>query len=204
MSATTTMNGKPQRKQLADQLDRLDGIIDALAEGLNQAVADACREGTRLAVKDAIVEIMTNPELRAMLAPPARPEPTPVQAAPPVYDLPPEPKMPGLWSRMKSKLKAARAAVTGAAKKAKADVADKYKAARETVVAVGEATGEVLPLRRVLMVGLGVGLAVGIACLVVPHTAAAAVSAVSVAATAVAVQTVSWLKRAARRFGLVS
>ena len=68
MSATDTMNGKPQRKQLADQLDRLDGIIDALAAGLNQAVADAAREGTRLAVKDAIVEIMTNPELRALLA----------------------------------------------------------------------------------------------------------------------------------------
>jgi hypothetical protein len=57
MSATTT-NGKP-RKQLSDQLDRLDGIIDALADGLNQAVIDAAREGTRLAVKDAIVEIMT-------------------------------------------------------------------------------------------------------------------------------------------------
>ncbi|MCE9562625.1 MAG: hypothetical protein K8U57_11300 [Planctomycetes bacterium] len=34
MAATATMNGKPQRKQLADQLDRLDSIIDALAEGL--------------------------------------------------------------------------------------------------------------------------------------------------------------------------
>ena len=74
MTATTTMpttNGKP-RKQLADQLDRLDGIIDALADGLNQAVIDAAREGTRLAVKDAIVEIMTNPELRALLAPARR------------------------------------------------------------------------------------------------------------------------------------
>ena len=40
MSATAT-NGKPTRNQLADQLDRLDGIIDTLAEGLNQAVADA-------------------------------------------------------------------------------------------------------------------------------------------------------------------
>ena len=51
MTATATMNGKPRRKQLADQLDRLDGIIDALAEGLNGAVADAAREGTRQAVK---------------------------------------------------------------------------------------------------------------------------------------------------------
>ena len=203
MSATTTMNGKPQRKQLADQLDRLDGIIDALAEGLNQAVIDACREGTRLAVKDAIVEIMTNPELRAMLAPP---RPASVPAAPPVYDLPPEPrpKMPGLWTRMKAKAAAARAAVVNAATKVKAKVAGTCTAARETVASVGEATGEVLPVKRVLWTAAAVGVAVGVVCLVVPQTAAAAVSAVSVAATAVAVQAVSWLKRAARNFGLVS
>lgn len=69
MTATATMNGKSPRKQL----DRLDTIIDALAAGLNQAVADACREGTRLAVKDVLVEVMTNPELRALIGPQAMP-----------------------------------------------------------------------------------------------------------------------------------
>jgi hypothetical protein len=54
MTETTTDNDKPRRKQLSDQLDRLDGILDALGEGLNEAVTDAAREGTRLAVKDAI------------------------------------------------------------------------------------------------------------------------------------------------------
>ena len=205
MSATATMNGKPQRKQLADQLDRLDGIIDALAAGLNQAVADAAREGIRLAVKDAIVEIMTNPDLRAMLAP-MRPEPASVPAATPVYELPPEPKLPGLWTRMKAKAAAARAAVVNAATKVKAKVVEKCKAVRETVISVGETTGEVLPVKRVLWTAAAVGLVVGVVCLVVPQTAAAAVSAVSVAAAAVAVavQAGSWLKRAARRFGLVS
>ena len=199
-ATTTTMNGKP-RKQLADQLDRLDGIIDALADGLNQAVIDAAHEGTRLAVKDAIVEIMTNPELRALLAP-GRPEPTPAPAAPPP-EAGPEPKAPGLWTRLKAKVAAARDALTGAATKAKEAVATRYQAASDTVAAVGTAAGEALPLRRVLWVGLGAGLLVGLACLVVPHAAAAAVSAVSVAATTVAVQTGTWLKKAARRFGLV-
>ena len=96
MTATATLNGKPQRRQLADQLDRLDGIIDALAEGLNQAVADACRDGARAAVRDAIIEIVSNPELRAMLAPQA----VPVPAAAPIPATPPEPKQPGLWSRL--------------------------------------------------------------------------------------------------------
>ena len=198
---TPTMNGKP-RKQLADQLDRLDGIIDALADGLNQAVIDAAREGTRLAVKDAIVEIMTNPELRALLAP-ARPEPTPVPVTPPNEAVTPEPKKPGLWTRLKAKVAAARDALTGAATKAKEAVATRYQAASATVAAVGTAAGEALPLRRVLWVGLGAGLLVGLACLVVPHAAAAAVSAASVAATTVVVQTGTWLKKAARRFGLV-
>ncbi len=202
MSATDTMNGKPQRKQLADQLDRLDWIIDALAAGLNQAVADAAREGTRLAVKDAIVEIMTNPELRAMLAP-ERSEPAPaVVAPPPAAAL--APKKPGPWARLKARVAAARDALTGAATKTKEAVTSRCRAASDAVAAVGTVAGEALPLRRMLCVGLGVGLAVGIVCLVVPHAAAAAVGAVSVASTTVAVQTGSWLKRAARRFGLVS
>jgi hypothetical protein len=197
MSGTATMNGKPQRKQLSDQLDRLDGIIDALAEALPAAVADSCKEGARAAVKDAIIEIISNPELRALLAP-MRPEPTPVIVTPP------EPPKPSLWGRLKAKIAAARDMLTGAAGKVKAAVTSRYKAASDTVVAVGRATGETLPVRRVLLVGLGIGLVVGLACLVMPQTAAAAVGAVSATLTAVAVQTGNWLKRAARRFGLVS
>ena len=52
MSTTTpTKNHKP-RRQLADQLDRMDGIIDALSDGLNEAVADAARDGARVAVRE--------------------------------------------------------------------------------------------------------------------------------------------------------
>src|SRR5262245_33149535 len=49
MSATT-VNGKA-RRSLAEQLDRLDGIIDALAEGLNETVADVVREAVTVAVQ---------------------------------------------------------------------------------------------------------------------------------------------------------
>ena len=67
-SATaSTTNDKPPRKQLADQLDRLDRIIDCLADALPEAVADACREGARQAVKDAVVEILASPELRTLI-----------------------------------------------------------------------------------------------------------------------------------------
>ena len=64
MSVTT--NGKP-RRQLADQLDRLDGIIDALSEGLNQAVADAARDGTRAAIADVLMDLLTDPEVMTLV-----------------------------------------------------------------------------------------------------------------------------------------
>jgi hypothetical protein len=201
MSATTTTNGKP-RKQLADQLDRLDGILDALAEGLNGAVADAAREGTRLAVKDAIVEIMTNPDLRALLAPAVAPPPPP-PAAPPA-SAPPPPKKAGLWSRIKARASAARTAVAGAVARAKEAVVRRSVIAGDAVVALGRATGETLPLRRVVLVGLGVGLLVGTACLVLPQTTAPVVGGIGAAGTAVSVQVGNWLARAARRVGLLS
>ena len=201
MSATTNVtNGKPQRKQLSDQLDRLDAILDVIAEGLPGAVTDACREGARAAVKDAIIEIVTNPELRALLGPAATAPVVPTPAPEPE----PEPQKPGLWARLKAKLAAVRDAVTGATNKAREAVATRCRAARDTVAALGEAGGEALPWKRILWVSAGIGLTVGVACLVVPHTVAAVVGAVSTSATAVAVQGGTWLKRTARRFGLVS
>ena len=159
--ATTTLNGKPQRKQLGDQLDRLDSIIDALAEGLPGAVADACRDGARLAVKDAIIEIISNPELRALLSPPPASAPSgPV--TPPEPKPMPDPK-PGFWKRFTSRAKAATNAVVGAAVSAKESVVHRCKAARDTIAAVGTAAGEAMPTKQISLVALGVGIVVGVA-----------------------------------------
>ncbi len=203
MTPTATMNGKPQRKQLADQLDRLDSIIDALAEGLPGAVAEACREGARAAVKDAIIEIVSNPELRAMLAP--QHVHVPVMPVPPAEPkpVPPEPK-PSLWSRLKARLAAACDSLTCATAKAKDAVTTRYTAAKDTVVAVGRATGEAFPLQRVGLVASGVGLVVGTACLLVPQTASALVGAIGAVCTTVGVQTGFWLRKAAQRVGILN
>ena len=80
MSATVT-NGRPHRKQLSDQLDRLDSIIDALADALPEAVRDAVQEGTREAVRQLLTEVLASPETVALIrqavahnpAPPAAP-----------------------------------------------------------------------------------------------------------------------------------
>ena len=110
MSATATANGKP-RKQLSDQLDRLDRIIDALGDALPEAVTDACKDGAKQAVKEAIIEIMTNPELRGLLATTSLPTPIPL---PPPQE--PAPAKPSFWSRVKSRVAAAASTVRSAAR----------------------------------------------------------------------------------------
>jgi len=214
MNGTATLNGntptlKPtQRRQLSDQLDRLDTIIDALAEGLPGAVTDAVREGARAAIKDALIEIITNPELRALLAPaaPAVPIPTPMPPAP-AESRPPtptEPKRPTLWSRLKSKASAAKAAIVGTVVHVKDAIIGRCHAVRDSIAAVGHAAGEAVPVQKILTTALVVGIVVGSACLIVPETVAAAIGGVGAATTAICVQIGGWLRRAARRVGLTT
>ena len=187
--STQTLNGKP-RKQLSDQLDRLDGIIDLLAEGLPQAVADAAREGTRQAVKDAIVEILSNPDLRAMLTPLApTPSPQPVYAPPPVPEA--VPAGPSVWSRMREKVASARTAV-----------AEKCKSAVTTVTTAARTLNSIVPLKRIAIIGTAAGAVVATVSYAAPHSVSAVIAGIGGAATAVAVQVGAWVRKSARLFGL--
>ncbi len=185
MSATMTANGKPQRKQLADQLDRLDRIIDALAEALPEAVSDAARDGTRAAVKDAILEILTNPELRALVQGAALPIAPPPVAAPRVTT-------PGPWTRLKARIAAMRAAVTA-----------RCHAAWSTIIATVQLLQTVVPLKKVLLVGTTVGVAVAMLGYCCPHEITAALGGIGGACTAMAAQLGWCLRIPARRFGLL-
>jgi hypothetical protein len=83
----TTNNTTRPRKSLADQIQRLDSILDGLSENLNEAVTTAVQQTVAAAVKEAvtsgvtqaIVEVLTNPELQQLLHPPKPPDP-PVRA----------------------------------------------------------------------------------------------------------------------------
>jgi hypothetical protein len=199
---TTTTHGVPRRKQLSVQLDRMDSIIDALAEGLPEAVAAACKEGAREAVKDAIVEIFTNPDLRALFA---RVGPEPIPAVPTPESAPiPAPRKPNPWKRFQARVAAARAAVSRAVTRTREVLVEPFRTARSAVIGAGMATGEILPVRRILFTALGVAAVVGFTCLLLPQTVAAVVGAGSAAGTTVAVQTGRWLMTAARRFGLAT
>jgi hypothetical protein len=63
----TLGNDRLQRKNLSDQLDRLDSILDALSDGLNQAVASTVEEAVGKAVQVAVTEVLSNSELLRLL-----------------------------------------------------------------------------------------------------------------------------------------
>jgi hypothetical protein len=82
---TTNADGRA-RKSLAEQIDRLDAILDGLSKALQGAVTAAVTDAVSVAVKEAVqsvlVEVLTNPvlqeKLRGMAGPPPPPaEPTP-------------------------------------------------------------------------------------------------------------------------------
>jgi hypothetical protein len=80
MTTTTNIDARP-RKSLAEQLDRLDAILDGLSEALQGAVADAVQQAVGAAVKEAVeavlAQVLTNPALRDQLRPPEPPAPAP-------------------------------------------------------------------------------------------------------------------------------
>jgi len=122
MTASNGTQSRPQRKQLSDQLDRFDALLDGLSEGLSESIADAVRDGTRLALKDALIEILTDPTLRTKLQQAAAPE-RPASAAPQAL-------RPGLFAWLKAKASIAFCGVKNAAE----DVATAAAGATEALV----------------------------------------------------------------------
>lgn len=76
MSTTTMSNSSPKaRKSLADQLDRLDSVLDGLADNLNEAVASA----VKAAVNDVLAELISSAEVAGLvrsMANQGQPEPS--------------------------------------------------------------------------------------------------------------------------------
>jgi hypothetical protein len=65
MNAVLSNHRPPRRRSLSDEVDRLDRILDGLAEAIDETIADAAREGARLASREAIHEVLANAELQA-------------------------------------------------------------------------------------------------------------------------------------------
>jgi hypothetical protein len=195
--STVLQNGRQQphphqRKQLSDQLDRFDQILDGLAEGLNGAMADAAREGTRLAVKDAIVEILTNPDLRAAIQGTG---PMPVPAEP---TLPRAPT--SAWAKVRDLLRRARATLAGAVRAARSFVMRKVSIAAAVAVGASRFTLAAWRVKMSVLVTGVAGVAVGIGGYYAAPHIGAVLSAAAGACAAVVVHTAVRVRTALRPF----
>jgi hypothetical protein len=94
MTTTTTNADGRARKSLAEQIDRLDAILDGLSEALQGAVTAAVTQAVGVAVKEAVqgvlAEVLSNPALRER-ALPAASQPAPRADSPSVLRTPARP-----------------------------------------------------------------------------------------------------------------
>ena len=199
---TATLNGRPQRKQLSDQLDRLDVMIDCLSDALPQAVADATREGSRQAVREVLTERFGNPETLAKLrqtlgAPDAMPQSEVPSATTSVAK-------PSFFARMKAGLQKAAAAVVAKVKQAVAAIKVRVQTAKARVTVVIQTVKNIVPLGRFAAIALIVGAVVAGVSYVTPQGFSAVVSGVGAVVITAAVQTYRWLRRSARSVGLLA
>jgi hypothetical protein len=164
MSNETVTNGRMPRKSLASQLDRLDSILDGLAEALQGAVADAVREALAPAVGVAVREsalavvqaVLANPELRPQLANSEVTEEVLVKQKKP---------MTGVIARVAS---VAKAVAHNCASKV-----------RNWLGGLARTAAVALRLRRPLGLAVGVGVALGVGCYLAGPAIASALGGVA-------------------------
>ena len=186
MLTMTPQNGRPQRKQLCEQLDRLDTILDGLGDALNESVADAVRTGTRLAIKEAIIEILTDPNLRLKLLESAANQQT-VSA-----------RKPGLLSRLVAKSRQIASAIRRKVSCGIQSINDTMARGIRVVHDVANALNHFGNLKTLATIGIAVGLAVGAGSYFSPHGVAAAVSGIGSGIAAISVQVGMLARRAFR------
>lgn len=193
---TTNINGRT-RKSLADQIDRLDGILSGLSDGMNEAVAEA--------VRAALVEVLSGP-LTEVVQQAARADPTAAVAE----------ARPGIWGRMWSCVCSAADRVRGAAVTAatwawnrvfagstgaiRAAVRSVYARARSTAILTAAMALQAWRVRRDCGLALLAGAGAALGCYVAGPLVAALTCGAAGAVMALAVLFLVPVVRTARLF----
>jgi hypothetical protein len=210
---TTHPNGRVARKTLASEIDRLDSLLEGLAENLNEAVATAVKDAVSQAVREAvnavIQEVLTNAELLRRL----QPEPTPVQATPPPALSQPNRSVQTLqhawnWTRAAVAQKAsaagrllgqARSWIGSQLRQSCAALRQRCQQAVSRGTQAWEGATHLLPVvwqcRKPLLLALAVGLVLGVGCYLAGPFVAATVSGLAGFAGSLTVSAVAQLGR---------
>jgi hypothetical protein len=188
MTTTTTNTNGRTRKSLAEQIDRLDSILDGLSEALQGAVAEAVTEAVGLAVKEAVrcvlAEVLTSPEfLERLRQVAAGSNPTPAMTAS---------RGPGLLRRW---FNSASAWALDRVANARRVIAGAVYILRQSLTRAGLYVHTLLPFRRQLLLSAAVGTLAGVAAYHATPMLAAAAAWMGGFATALTVQAAVLLRR---------
>jgi hypothetical protein len=112
--------------------------------------------------------------------------PRPAEAA---GDALPSSKAPGLWARIKTKVAAARTAIV-----------ERCRTTRDAISITTQRLSMIMPLRRIVLVALGVGVVVAALGYTAPAGVAAMLAGVGGVVTAVVAQVGSWFRRSTQMF----
>ena len=190
----TMRNGTPQRKQLSDQLDRLDGIIDCLADGLTEAVRDAVKVGTATALQQVLLEIVNNPTTRELLRKTLAPEAAPTATA----ETATASDVPVRKASFLARCKNAAVSVVRKVAAVPGKLFARVKGLARKAKGLARRLNIAWQLKKAIVVGLGIGVAVATLSLM-SHPLASILSGIGAAATAFTVQVVLWCRNTARQ-----
>ena len=212
MSATMTNNDAPRtrRRQLTEELEKLDTMIDGLSEAIPGTIKDVLEQqvGTAIAdgIKAAVLEVLANPDLITVFKhnmPPSTPPAS--QQGPVIVPIP----RPSLLRTLLSKFKSTVAGVArwGQDKVVTAakTIADTACLVKNKVAALSQRLWRyrLAPKEVVLALAVG-GLAASAVALVATHSMGLTLSGVGGACHSAAAQLGLWLRQGSGRLGLVS
>ena len=196
-----TANGRIPRKNLSDQLDRLDRILDgldgALAGAITEAVKDAVSTSVAEAVRVTLIEIVTNPDVIALFRGgiPAAPQATSES----------NPKVPSrvtlvdrirqgistAWKWSLTKVKAVGQAITSRARNIRAGVVGGVRK-----------INMIWRLKRPLLIALGVGSVMGTVAYASSPWMAAVLSGIAATGATLGAQLALWTRRLFASFSM--
>ena len=189
-----TANGRLPRKNLSDQLDRLDRILDgldgALAGAITEAVKDAVSTSVAEAVRVTLIEIVTNPDVIALLrggslaAFQASREASPKVAARVTVVDRIRQGVSAAWKWSLRKIKAIGLAI-----------ATRARSIRAGVVGTVRSVNMVWRLKRPLLIALGVGSVMGAVAYASSPWMAAILSGIAATGATLGAQLALWTRR---------
>ena len=189
-----TANGRMPRKNLSDQLDRLDRILDgldgALAGAITEAVKDAVSTSVAEAVRVTLIEIVTNPDVIALLrggslaAFQASKEASPKVATRVTVVDRIRQGVSAAWKWSLRKLKAIGLAI-----------ATRARSIRAGVVGTVRSVNMVWRLKRPLLIALGVGSVMGAVAYASSPWMAAILSGIAATGATLGAQLALWTRR---------